>query len=110
MTYLNSADIYLGDVSSQSFEFIINPRPCIFLNPEKVKHKKDNSYRFWKSGKVIDCSEKLSHALKKASKNFQKKYKTKQGKLTAKNFYSEEGSTASQRAAKAITEYLDKNL
>lgn len=110
MTYLNNADIYLGDVSSQAFEFIINPRPCIFLNPEKVKYKKDNSYRFWKSGKVIESIEKLPRALKKASKRFQKKYKPKQEKLTAGNFYSEEGSTASQRAAKAITEYLDKNL
>ena len=110
MTYLNNADIYLGDVSSQAFEFIINPRPCIFLNPAKVKYKKDNAYRFWKSGKVIDTIEKLPRALKKASKKFQKKYKTKQEKLTARNFYSEEGSTASQRAAKAIMEYLDKNL
>ncbi len=107
MTYLNNADIYLGDVSSQAFEFIINPRPCIFLNPGKVKYKKDNSYRFWKSGKVISSVEKLPQALKKASKRFKKKYKSKQEKLTAGNFYSEEGSTASQRAAKAITTYLD---
>lgn len=110
MTYLNNADIYLGDVSSQAFEFIIKPRPCIFLNPLNVEYKKDNAYRFWKSGKVINSIEKLPKALKKATKKFQKKHKVKQEKLNAGNFYSEEGSTASQRAAIAITEYLDKSL
>ncbi len=110
MTYLNDADIYLGDVSSQAFEFIINPRPCIFLNPEKIDYKKDIAYRFWKTGKVINSIEKLPKALKRASKKFKNKYRKKQEKITAKNFYTEEGSTASQRAATAITEYLDKSL
>ncbi len=110
MTYINDADIYLGDVSSQAFEFIINPRPCIFLNPEKIKYKKDVAYRFWKSGKVISKIEKLPAALKKATQRFKKKHRPKQEKLTAGNFYTEDGSTASQRAATAISEFLDNNL
>lgn len=110
MTYVNQADIYLGDVSSQVFEFIINPRPCVFLNPNKVKFKNDISYRFWKCGKVVNNVGKLSKAIKKAEKRFQKKHQKIQEKITAENFYFEEGSTASQRAAIAITEYLDKNL
>ena len=28
MTYTRAADIYLGDVSSQVYEFIAEPRPC----------------------------------------------------------------------------------
>ena len=110
MAYVNEADMYLGDVSSQVFEFIINPRPCVFLNPNKVKFKNDISYRFWKCGKVVNRVEKLPKALKKAQKRFQKKHQKIQETITAENFYFEEGSTASQRAAIAITEYLDKNL
>jgi len=110
MTYINQADIYLGDVSSQVFEFIINPRPCVFLNPNKVEYKNDISYRFWQCGKVVNKIGKLPKALRRAEKRFQKKHQKIQENITAENFYFEEGSTASQRAAKAITEYLDKNL
>ncbi len=110
MTYINQADIYLGDVSSQVFEFIINPRPCVFLNPNKVKFKGDLNYRFWNCGKVINKTGKLPKALKKAPKQFDKKYREIQQKMNLENFHFEEGSTASQLAANAITEYLDKNL
>lgn len=110
MSYINEADIYLGDVSSQVFEFIINPRPCIFLNPEKIDFKNDINYRFWQCGDVINTSDELENALKNASINFQEKYKSIQEKITAENYYTEEGTTASQRAASAITNYLGKNL
>ncbi|MBL8554140.1 MAG: glycerophosphotransferase [Phenylobacterium sp.] len=32
MTYPRAADVYLGDVSSQVYEFIETPRPCAFLD------------------------------------------------------------------------------
>lgn len=32
MTYTHAADVYLGDVSSQVYEFIARPRPCAFLD------------------------------------------------------------------------------
>ena len=35
MAYTQRADIYLGDVSSQVYEFLLNPRPCVFLNPRR---------------------------------------------------------------------------
>jgi hypothetical protein len=110
MTYVNDADIYLGDVSSQVFEFIINPRPCIFLNPEKIDHKDDINYRFWQCGDVINTPQELENALKNASKHFVEKYKPIQERITSENYYTEEGSTASERAATAITAYLDENL
>ena len=39
MTYTKQADIYLGDVSSQVYEFMLKPRPCIFFNPENINYK-----------------------------------------------------------------------
>jgi len=35
MSYTTSADAYLGDVSSQVYEFLLTPRPCIFLNLDR---------------------------------------------------------------------------
>ena len=32
MTYLLGADIYLGDFSSQVFEWMADPRPCVFID------------------------------------------------------------------------------
>src|SRR3546814_16116783 len=39
MSYTSGADIYLGDVSSQVYEFLATPRPCLFSNP----HTSDRS-------------------------------------------------------------------
>lgn len=36
MSYTRAADIYLGDVSSQIYEFLRTPRPCLFLDPHGI--------------------------------------------------------------------------
>lgn len=106
MAYTRYADIYLGDVSSQVFEFIIEPRPCIFLNPNNFNYKDNISFRFWKLGEVIPGTEELDKALKNTRHNFEI-YKPVQEEMTAENFYTEKGSTASERAAKAIIDFLN---
>lgn len=106
MIYINKADIYLGDVSSQVYEFIINPRPCIFINAEKVDFIEDPKFRFWQCGDVIEDVKTLKPALKNASENFSI-YKPVQEKITEENYYTEAGSTASKRAANAILDYLN---
>ncbi|MCG2431379.1 CDP-glycerol glycerophosphotransferase family protein [Aequorivita xiaoshiensis] len=110
MTYTKAADIYIGDVSSQVYEFMTNPRPCIFLNPEGVDYKDDINYRFWQCGDVINSITELKEALKSSKENHQKTYKSIQEKITSENYYTEEGSTPSERAASAINEYLDNVL
>jgi len=107
MAYLNAADIYLGDVSSQSFEFMIDPRPCVFLNPGNIDYKNDVDFRFWRCGEVINSVEGLKPALNKASEKFKTNYKAIQEKITLENFYFEEGSTASQRASQKIISFLN---
>ena len=48
MSYTRAADIYLGDVSSQVYEFIYyRRRPCVFLNPNRLDQSQMN---FWKPG------------------------------------------------------------
>ncbi|TBW28453.1 CDP-glycerol glycerophosphotransferase family protein [Gramella sp. KN1008] len=107
MAYTRYADIYLGDVSSQVYEFIIEPRPCIFLNPENFDYKNDISFRFWKLGEVISGTEELDKALDHIQYNFEA-FKPIQQKMTAENFYTEEGSTASERSATALLDFLNQ--
>lgn len=54
MTYTQAADIYIGDVSSQVYEFIRRPRPCIFLNAHGIKWQDDPYYSCWNFGEVIN--------------------------------------------------------
>jgi len=109
MTYTKSADIYLGDVSSQVYEFIIHPRPCIFLNTHDFNWKENSDFRFWKSGDVIESVNELKSALKNTQKNFEDHFKKVQEEINDENFYTEPNSTASERAASAILEFLEQN-
>ena len=54
MTYTRMADVYLGDVSSQVYEFLRTPKPCVFLNAHAVLPDGDESYRHWTFGPVVN--------------------------------------------------------
>ncbi len=54
MTYTVAADAYLGDVSSQIYEFLYRPRPCIFMNSFGVDWRDDPNFRHWHLGAVAD--------------------------------------------------------
>lgn len=59
MTYTTIADLYLGDVSSQVYEFLRTPRPCLFLNPHGVDWSSDENYAHWRFGPVINDAHGL---------------------------------------------------
>lgn len=61
MTYIQAADIYLGDCSSQVYEFIRTPRPCLFLNPHGVdwQNQPHGHYSFWQMGPVFEQLQEL---------------------------------------------------
>jgi hypothetical protein len=63
MSYTLGADAYLGDVSSQVAEFMLRPRPCLFLNPRGTDWQGDANYRFWTLGPVLRDVEGLDAAL-----------------------------------------------
>lgn len=67
MTYTRAADIYMGDVSSQVYEFLYRPRPCLFLNPSQANWRDSQEFRFWHSGQVIDAMAELPTALAAAT-------------------------------------------
>lgn len=66
MTYTRAADIYIGDASSQIYEWIARPRPAIFLNPESVDWRSDPDFAHWRLGEVVDRIEDLPAAIDRA--------------------------------------------
>lgn len=66
MTYLRAGDIYLGDVSSQVYEFLETPRPCVFIDTHQTDWRNNPSYLQWTFGAVIDHIDQLDGALDSA--------------------------------------------
>ncbi len=63
MTYTDAADIYLGDASSQVYEFIRTPRPCIFFNSHGHSYNEDPNFAHWAAGAVVENIVALEKAL-----------------------------------------------
>ncbi|MFQ5923919.1 MAG: hypothetical protein ACE5M4_13840, partial [Anaerolineales bacterium] len=105
MAYTRAADIYLGDVSSQVYEFLATPRPCIFLNPHKVEWEKDPYYYLcWQCGPVLSDVHMIELCLEEASKSHAD-YVERQKELFNYTFdLSDKPSGA--RGADAIAAYL----
>ena len=66
MSYTMSADLYLGDVSSQVYEFLLHPRPCVFLNLDHRDAASD-AFAHWRLGQVVEDLNDLPAALARAS-------------------------------------------
>lgn len=104
MTYIRSADIYLGDVSSQVNEFLIDPRPCIFLNRSQASWREDKNFLFWHTGDVIDSLSELPKALARACTEPQR-YRAEQERVTMDAFDLSD-TPAAVRSADAIIGFL----
>jgi hypothetical protein len=101
MSYTDAADIYLGDVSSQVYEFLLRPRPCVFLNTHGVVHEGDPNYAHWQAGPVISKVEHLGAALDDAVEGHATHYRAIQKSLFDYSFdLTDEPSSV--RAARAI--------
>lgn len=68
-TYIFHADCYLGDVSSQYFEFLLCKPDidAIFINAANFNWRASSVYSYWNDGVVIDDVKSLSMALSSAS-------------------------------------------
>ncbi len=104
MTYTASASMYIGDGSSQVYEFLANPRPCIFLNPKKLEWRGNPNFLHWTLGEVVETPDQIMPAVFRAFDKH-KFYRPLQEKLFLETFGSPVLG-ASQRGADAICEYL----
>ncbi|MBY0468405.1 MAG: hypothetical protein K2Q07_05460 [Burkholderiaceae bacterium] len=105
MTYINAADMYLGDVSSQVAEFVTRPRPCLFINAHAANWQNNPDYEFWKLGPVIDGLDDFHKKIEAA-------FSSHTDYLPAQRQYAEEtfgimpGEASAARGADAIVDFL----
>jgi len=104
MTYLLAADAYLGDVSSQVMEFILQPRPCIFLNPRDLPWAGDPDFASWRLGPVVKTASEAVQALDTADL-WARQFRSAQADAGQAAF-PELDEPASQRGARAIAQFL----
>lgn len=104
MTYTRAADIYLGDVSSQVYEFLIEPRPCVFFNRSKANWRDNDNFRFWRTGEVLESLSDLPAALSMAQAD-PMHYRAEQESAIAEAFDLSDTPSAI-RAADAIAAFL----
>lgn len=105
MSYTTLADIYVGDVSSQIYEFLRRPKPALFVNSHGRAWHDDPDYAHWHFGPVVDGPEALIAGLDRAIAGHDD-YAPEQRRAFADTFDLREGESHSARAAAAIAAFL----
>jgi hypothetical protein len=104
MRYTNAADLYVGDVSSQVYEFLRTPRPCLFLNAHGADWQDDPNYLHWQYGPVIEDPARLAESIAAAFATHDA-YRERQAMGFAETF-DLTAEASSLRAARAILEHV----
>lgn len=105
MSYAAASDIYVGDVSSQVYEFLTSPKPCVFLNAHRVDWRDDPSFAHWHLGDVVDDPADLMDAIRAAPARHAL-YRDRQEAM-AKASLGDVSPGAAARAAEAVIAYLE---
>lgn len=103
-TYSDAADIYVGDVSSQVYDFLVRPRPCVFLNAHGIDWQDDPHFVNWHLGEVIEDPADLEAALGRAPR-LHENYVERQRELASASNGEPEG--AARRSAETIVRFLE---
>lgn len=105
MSYTMLADIYLGDVSSQIYEFLRFPRPALFVNSHAAPWRDRADYAHWHFGPVIDSGTDVLVGIEQAMASHGS-YAARQRRSFAETFDLRENEEHSSRAAAAIAGFL----
>ncbi len=106
MTYTSAADIYLGDVSSQVYEFLHRPRPCLFLDSHGTNWRGNPNYAHWQAGEVIGDPADLGAALDRAVQSHAH-FLPIQQEMFQRSF-DLTGERSADRAARAVIDCLNR--
>ena len=107
MSYTSAADIYVGDVSSQVYEFLARPRPCLFLDAHGADWRDNPDYRFWTLGDVVDDIAALPAAIDAAPARHPL-YAAAQRAAVAESVGGDPAGAA-ERGARAIIAFLRRD-
>ncbi|MFT8678803.1 hypothetical protein [Gluconacetobacter sp.] len=104
MTYTMAADIYVGDVSSQVYEFLNTPRPCVFLNAHDIAWRDDPNFQHWHLGDVVETPDDLLPAIRAAEARHVL-YRARQEDMAGRSL-GDRSPGAARRAAMVIRDIL----
>ncbi|MEY8198622.1 MAG: hypothetical protein RPS47_05230 [Colwellia sp.] len=105
-TYTKGADVYIGDVSSQVYEFLYFAlKPTIFLNAFHEKPWENNpSLQMWKTGTVVNEIRGFSKAIASAQKTHIDFIDVQRGLIARK--FSKTDVEPGLRGAQAIVRFM----
>lgn len=105
-SYTSASNIYLGDTSSQVVEFLMRPRPCVFLNPQGADWRTDPAYAQWQCGEVVEAPGDLIPAIRRAASSHGK-FEDRQVAFAASSL-GDTSVAAPKRAAALILSLVGK--
>lgn len=105
MTYTLGADIYVGDFSSQLYEWLIFPRPCVFIDQVADAGSGDTKLpTMWSLGEKVTTPEQVLDSLHRATADHEL-YKARQLEAI-RDAVGDFCSPADENAAERIIEFL----
>lgn len=107
MSYTLSADVYIGDVSSQVYEFLHRPRACFFIDTHSANVPGSApEYDFWNNGPVVRTAKQLI-ALLPDHAQIAAQYRKAQEQRMAYTADQSDPRPASERGAEALERYIE---
>ncbi len=104
MTYTRAADIYIGDVSSQIYEFLHRPGVCIFLNSHGVDWAGNPNYAHWNLGKIISDPAEIDGLL--AQRTWLRRFYMERQKAAFRKTFGDVVAGSASRAAEAVKQIV----
>lgn len=105
MTYTRAADIYVGDVSSQIYEFEIDPRPAVFINASGARWEDDPHFSMWRMGRVVAADAGAVMTAIDAARFDHSRYRAEQRRLVEQSL-GDDWEHAPERAADSILKFI----
>ena len=107
MSYTLSADAYIGDVSSQVYEFLYRPRACFFIDTHSMTAPgAPPEYDFWNNGPVVRTAKQLIPLLPDHV-TIAAQYRDAQEQRMAYTADQSDPRPASERGAEALGRYIE---
>ena len=107
MDHLRVADVYLGDMSSQLYEYLAQPRPAVFINAHARAWHDDPRYAGWHLGEVANKPAEVLATIDRAIAEHGARIDLQKAAVE-QAFGAYQG--ASERGALIVAEALDREL